>query len=256
MLITIFSYNVNGIRAAQNKGFATWLKQTSPDIICLQEIKAGLAQFDIPLYEHLGYKCFIHSAEKKGYSGVAILTKALPDNVIAGIGIIKYDSEGRVLRADFDDISLVCVYIPSGTMGGMRQDFKMEFLTDFRKYISNLRKERKKLLVCGDLNICHKPIDINHPELHQKSSGFLPEERAWFDEFINDGLVDTFRIFNQAPGEYSWWSYRANSRIKNLGWRIDYHIVTKILKENVTSASILKDVQHSDHCPVSVVLNL
>jgi exodeoxyribonuclease III len=253
---TILSYNVNGIRAALNKGLSDWLKSSSPDVFCVQETKAGPAQIDIPLFEHLGYHCYVHSAEKKGYSGVMILSKEEPLQVIQGMGIEKYDMEGRVLRADFPYFTLINVYIPSGTTGDVRQDFKMEFLDDFKNFINALRKEKSRILICGDYNICHKPIDINHPERHKNSSGFLPEERDWFDHFIADGLVDTFRLFNAQPEQYSWWSYRANSRAKNLGWRIDYHIVSDDLKPNVKEAGILKEVVHSDHCPVSVVLDL
>lgn len=256
MTKTIFSYNVNGIRAALNKGFADWLKKASPDIICIQETKADPAQIDILLFEQLGYRSYIHSAETKGYSGVMTLSKEVPKQIIAGIGIPKYDLEGRVLRTDFQDFTLINVYIPSGTMGDARQIFKMEFLADFRLFITELRKEKSKLLICGDYNICHKPIDINHPERHQKSSGFLPEERDWFDTFVSDGFVDTFRLYNNEPNQYSWWSYRANSRKKNLGWRIDYLLVTKALKQYVKNASILSEVEHSDHCPVSITLNL
>jgi exodeoxyribonuclease-3 len=252
----ILSYNVNGIRAAINKGLFDWLKSTLPDVLCIQETKAGTAQIDIPLFEHLGYNCYIHSAEKKGYSGVMTLCKEEPKQIIPGMGIAKYDLEGRLLRTDFDDYTLINVYIPSGTTGDIRQDFKMEFLGDFRNYINTLREEKSKVLICGDYNICHKPIDINHPERHKKSSGFLPEEREWFDQFIADGLVDTFRMFNDQPEQYSWWSYRANSRVKNLGWRIDYNIVTNELSPVVKNAGILKDVYHSDHCPVSVMLDL
>jgi exodeoxyribonuclease-3 len=256
MTKTIFSYNVNGIRAALNKGFAEWLKKASPDIICIQETKAGPAQIDIPLFEHLGYRCYIHSAETKGYSGIMTLSKEAPKQFVEGMGISKYDSEGRVLRTDYPGFTLINVYIPSGTTGGVRQNFKMEFLADFRLFIAKLRKEKSKLLICGDYNICHRPIDINHPERHQKSSGFLPEERAWFDTFVGDGLVDTFRLYNKEPHQYSWWSYRANSRKMNLGWRIDYHLVTEELKQYVKNASILSEAEHSDHCPVSVVLEL
>ncbi len=252
----ILSYNVNGIRAAINKGFVKWLKANSPDIICIQETKASPTQIEIPLFEYLGYHCYIHSAEKKGYSGVMTLSKEIPEQVVPGMGKDKYDMEGRVLRTDYPDFTLLNVYIPSGTTGGIRQDFKMEFLTDFRKFIRNLQKERNKLIICGDYNICHKPIDINHPERHKKSSGFLPEERAWFDDFIADGLVDTFRMFSSEPEQYSWWSYKANSREKNLGWRIDYHIVTDSLKNNIANAEILNNVQHSDHCPVTLVFNI
>ena len=254
MNIRIASYNVNGIRAALNKGLTDWIRNYSPDILCVQETKAGPAQIEVPLFEHLGYRAYIHSAEKKGYSGVMTLCKEEPLTIVSGIGMMKYDMEGRVLRTDFPDFTLINVYIPSGTTGDMRQDFKMEFLFDFTRYMDDIRKEKEKVLVCGDYNICHKPIDINHPERHKKSSGFLPEERAWFDEFVESGMIDTFRMYNDQPENYSWWSYRAGSRGKNLGWRIDYHLVTEALQPHVREASILTDVVHSDHCPVSVTL--
>lgn len=256
MINNIISYNVNGIRAAFNKGFAEWVKQASPDVLCIQELKALPSQVNIALFEHLGYNCYINSAEKPGYSGVAVFTKSIPQKVINGIGIEKYDIEGRLIRADFKDWTLINVYIPSGTTGDTRQDFKMEFLADFQKYINKVHQETDKILICGDFNICHKPIDINFPNKHLKSSGFLPEEREWFDKFISDELFDTFRMFSNQPDQYSWWSYRANSRAKNLGWRIDYHIVSRQLKDNVKNAGILNQVEHSDHCPVTVTLDI
>jgi exodeoxyribonuclease III len=252
----IISYNLNGIRAAFGKGLAEWLNQTSPDVFCVQELKAQPSQIDIPLFEHFGYNCYINSAEKPGYSGVATFSKIKPDNIRLGMGISKFDSEGRVLQTDFKDWTLVNVYIPSGTTGDLRQDFKMEFLVEFRNYIHYLCSNKKKVLICGDFNICHKPIDINHPNKHTKMSGFLPEERTWFDDFVADGLTDTFRMFNSMPEQYSWWSYRANSREKNLGWRIDYHMVSESFKSFVEKAEIFSKVEHSDHCPVSVVINI
>jgi len=252
----IISYNVNGIRAAFGKGLAQWIVQTSPDIICVQELKALPPQVDIPLFEHLGYNCYINSAEKPGYSGVGTFCKVRPANVIKGMGVNKFDIEGRIVQTDFENWTLVNVYIPSGTTGDVRQDFKMEFLSDFRDYINNLRKTKEKILICGDFNICHRPIDINFPNKHLKSSGFLPEEREWFEIFLEDGLIDTFRMFNSQPDQYSWWSYRANSRVKNLGWRIDYHLITEPFRNNVVTAEILNQVEHSDHCPVSVVLDI
>lgn len=254
MTKSVFSYNVNGIRAALNKGLAEWIQQNSPDVLCVQETKAAPAQIDTALLEHLGYHVYIHSAEKKGYSGVMTLCRQKPEQVSVGMDMMKYDIEGRVLRTDFSEFSLVNVYIPSGTTGGPRQEFKMEFLGDFSKFIDKIRTEKEKLIVCGDYNICHKPIDINHPERHKKSSGFLPEERAWFDEFVASGMLDTFRIFNDQPEQYSWWSYRAGSRGKNLGWRIDYHMASEAMKPFIKEAAIHPDAVHSDHCPVSVHL--
>lgn len=253
----IVSYNVNGIRAAMNKGLLDWLQQANADVVCFQEIKATEDQIDIISLQSLGYGyCYFHPAEKKGYSGVAILAKQKPDFVKVGMDMSKYDSEGRMLRIDYGDITLINVYIPSGTMGGIRQDFKMEFLADFTRFILDLRKERKEILICGDYNICHKPIDINHPERHQKSSGFLPEEREWFDQFVATGMVDTFRVYDQSPEKYSWWSYRAGARGKNLGWRIDYHLISEEAQHRLKAAAIHPDTYCSDHCPVSVEMDI
>ncbi|GBU07949.1 exonuclease III [Bacteroidales bacterium] len=251
----IISYNLNGIRSALSKGLIEWLEAENPDMFCIQETKAQPEQIETSHFENIGYKHhLIHSAQKKGYSGVAIFSKNAADYYEIGMGMEVYDSEGRVIRADFGDITLVCVYIPSGTTGDIRQEFKMKFLADFTNYLVELRKKRPNLIICGDYNICHKPIDINRPERHTKDSGFLPEERAWFDDFIDLGFVDTFRQFNCEKDQYSWWSYRAGARVKNLGWRIDYHIATASLKDRLKSAAILQQVVHSDHCPVVLSL--
>ena len=251
----IVSYNLNGIRSAMSKGLLDWLRTENPDVFCIQESKAQPEQIDTLAMQELGYHSYIHSAEKKGYSGVCIFSKQVPDRVEAGMGIPAYDSEGRVLRADFGDITIVCVYIPSGTTGDARQAVKMQFLEDFLQWVTALRKERPNIVVCGDYNICHKPIDINHPERQVGVSGFLPEEREWMDRWEASGMVDSFRLFDTAPERYSWWSFRAGARARNIGWRIDYHWVSEPLRSRIADARILTDAVHSDHCPVSLVLN-
>jgi len=253
----VLSYNLNGVRSAVNKGLADYLKVEDADIVCFQETKAQPEQIDSSLFWDAGYPhCFYHSAQKKGYSGVAILSKVQPDHVEIGMNNHNYDSEGRVIRADFGNFSVLCVYVPSGSMGDARQDFKMEFLADFLPFLTELRKERPNLLICGDFNICHKPIDINHPERHNNMSGFLPEERAWFDRLVESGFIDTFREFDQSSERYSWWNYRSFARERNLGWRIDYHLITPPLRDSLTGAQIHDSIVHSDHCPVSAVLSL
>ena len=248
----IISYNVNGIRAALGKGLADWLKEEQPDVFCLQETKAQNEQLNLPLFEQLGYQGYFVSAQKKGYSGVGILCKQTPDYVGYGMGNELYDSEGRVIRADFGDVTVVCVYIPSGTTGDVRQAFKMDFLADFEQFIRQLRKERPNVIVCGDYNIAHTPIDINHPERQVGVSGFLPEEREWLTHFIEGGMIDSFRIFDSRAEQYSWWTYRMGARKRNAGWRIDYHLVSEPLRNRLIGAGIMQEVVHSDHCPVWV----
>ncbi len=250
----IYSYNVNGIRAAISKGFIQWLETNSPDVICLQEIKATQDQIPLMEIEMLGYHHYWFPAKKKGYSGVAILSKIAPDNVVYGMGNPEYDDEGRFLRADFGDLSVVSVYHPSGTSGDERQDFKMKWLDFFHNYVNELRKERPQLVISGDYNICHEPIDIHDPIRNAKSSGFLPEERQWFTDFLNDGYIDSFRFMNKEPHHYSWWSYRANAKQNNKGWRIDYHILTENLNDRLKEVSIMPEVNFSDHCPIFVEL--
>ncbi len=251
----IISYNLNGIRAAISKGLLDWLSTANPDVLCIQESKAQPEQIDTDTFQRLGYHAYIHSAQKRGYSGVGIFSKQEADRVVVGMGIERYDAEGRVLRADFGDITVVCVYVPSGTTGGERQTFKMAFLEDFMHYLDALRKERPNIVVCGDYNICHKPIDINHPERQVGVSGFLPEEREWLDRLEASGMIDSFRVFDQSAEKYSWWSYRFASRSRNAGWRIDYHWVSEPLRSRLVGAKILNDAVHSDHCPVEVEIS-
>lgn len=252
----IITYNVNGIRAALKKGWIDWLKIANPDVICLQEIKANLEQVpEILLIEDLGYEHYWYPAQKKGYSGTAIFTKKTPKHVEYGCGFEDYDFEGRAIRLDFDEASVMSVYFPSGTTGDIRQDFKYKFLDDFQNYSNELLKEKEKLVICGDYNICHRPIDIHNPKSNANSSGFLPAEREWMEQFINSGYVDSFRYLNADPHHYTWWSYRAGARAKNLGWRIDYNMVSNALKDNIKGAKIWTDAVHSDHCPVELILD-
>lgn len=252
----VISYNINGIRAALRKGLDLWIKAAKPDVLCLQEIKANESQFDVQIFENLGYHTYWFSAQKPGYSGTAILSKIKPKSITYGMGHDLYDAEGRVLRADFDDFSIINVYMPSGSSGEHRQAFKYQFLDDFYTYIEQLLNTHDKLIVCGDYNICHQPIDIHNPQRNKNTSGFLPQEREWLTSFLGLGFVDTFRHFSDEPHHYSWWSYRANARAKNLGWRIDYLLASLPLQEHLSSAQILSQAKHSDHCPVVLSLEV
>ncbi|MGA0430640.1 MAG: exodeoxyribonuclease III [Flavobacteriaceae bacterium] len=251
----ILSYNVNGIRAALNKGFESWLQAANPDVLCLQETKALQEQVDTQVFEKLGYNHFWFSAQKRGYSGVAILTKKEPQSIVYGTGIEQMDFEGRVLRVDYPDVSIISLYLPSGTNTD-RLDYKFQFMDEFQAYIDELKKEVPHLVICGDYNICHQAIDIHDPVRNKTVSGFLPEERAWIDGFMRAGFIDSFRHLNPNPHHYSWWSYRANARANNKGWRIDYALVAERLENKILKSYILPEVKHSDHCPVGVELNL
>lgn len=250
----IITYNVNGIRAAMGKGLIDWMKSADPDVLCIQETKASPDQVGLLEFEELGYHMYWYPAQKKGYSGVAIFSKQIPLHVEYGCGEKKYDDEGRVIRADFSDYSVMSVYHPSGSSGDDRQAFKMEWLDFFQNYIDDLKKHRPNLVLSGDYNICHRAIDIHNPISNAKSSGFLPEEREWMEKFINSGFIDTFRYFNKEPHQYSWWSYRAGARGKNLGWRIDYNMVSEGMENRLKRAVMLPDAKHSDHCPVVLEL--
>src|SRR5690554_379144 len=246
----IISYNVNGIRAAIRKGFMEWLKAADPDVLCLQEIKAEPHQLEEGVLDDTPYYHYWHPAEKKGYSGVSIWTKEKPRHVEVGCGNEKYDREGRVLRVDFEDYSVISVYMPSGSSGDLRQAFKMEWLEFFQNYVDGLVKNIPNLIISGDYNICHTEIDIHNPKRNAKTSGFLPEEREWVSQFLESGFIDTFRHFNKEPHNYSWWSYRANARAKNLGWRIDYNMLSQTMEARLRRATILPEAKHSDHCPI------
>jgi len=250
----VLSYNVNGIRAAIKKGFLDWLQAANPDVICIQETKAQKEQLDLQLFEDLGYTYhYWFSAQKKGYSGVAVLSKIKPNQVVYGTGIETMDFEGHNLRLDFDKISVMSLYLPSGT-NDARLDFKLNYMAEFQNYINDLKKEIPNLLICGDYNVCHEEIDIHNPKQNKNTSGFLPIERKWIDDFINSGFIDSFRHLNKEPHHYSWWSYRANSRNNNKGWRIDYCMASEPLKEHITRSFILPEAKHSDHCPIGVEL--
>ncbi len=250
----IITYNVNGIRAAIKKGFMDWLASDPADILCLQEIKAQQEDIDSDRISELGYHQYWFPAQKRGYSGVAVFSRAEPREVFYGNGIQQSDAEGRVLQLDFEDWTLINAYFPSGTTGELRQTYKYKWLDEFYNYIHQLTKEGKQLVICGDYNICHKPIDIHDPVRNKNSSGFLPEERAWMDKFFDSGFIDAFRHFHSEPHQYSWWSYRARARTKNKGWRIDYISASRSLQPRLQEACILQDVVHSDHCPVRLQL--
>lgn len=256
MDIRIISYNVNGIRAAIRKGFLEWLDTNPGDIICLQEVKAQESDIDLDEFQRRGYRPYFFCAEKKGYSGVAILSRLLPDNMKLGHGKEQSDLEGRVIRADYGDITVVNAYFPSGTMGEERQSYKYQWLDEFLEYLKKLKKSRSQLIVCGDYNIAHKEIDIHNPKANKNKTGFLPEERAWMDKLFKTGFSDGFRQVNNEACQYTWWhQLRKSTRLENKGWRIDYINVTNNLANNISQGEILPDVKHSDHCPVSLTLH-
>ncbi len=251
----IISYNVNGIRAAIKKGFIDWLKTNPADIICLQETKATDADIDVKQLENLGFHHHWFSAQKKGYSGVAVFTKIKPDKVILGNGHTESDDEGRVIQVDFGKIRIINAYFPSGTSGDIRQEFKYKWLDEFMVYLNKLKKKYPNLVLCGDYNIAHQEIDIHDPKGNKNSSGFLPAEREWMTRFLDSGWVDSFRYKHKEPQRYSWWSQRFPSvRLNNKGWRIDYISVTEPLRDKIADADIFPDIKHSDHCPVYLEL--
>ena len=253
----IISYNVNGIRAAYKKGFIDWLKTDPADVICLQEIKAHKDDVDYKQLEALGFHHHWFSAQKKGYSGVAIFSKIKPDNIVIGNGLPASDFEGRIIQADFGDTRLINGYFPSGSSGAERQAFKYVWLDELQVWLDGIKKTYPKLILCGDYNIAHMDIDIHDPKGNKNSSGFLPQEKEWMTKFLASGWVDTFREFHKEPDRYSWWSQRFPTvRLNNKGWRIDYISVTNPLKAQLIDADIYPDIKHSDHCPIYVEIKL
>ena len=255
-LVKVISYNVNGIRAAIKKGFDQWVADNDFDIIMLQEVKANEDQVELEFLKDLGYHINWNSAQKKGYSGVATLSRIKPDRVIKGFKNDFFDAEGRVLRIDIGKTTFLNAYFPSGTMGDIRQEKKYEFLDLMFEHLQRLRKSRRRIVLSGDYNIAHDEIDIHNPKGNKNNSGFLPEERKWMTKFFEAGFIDVFRHFQKEPHHYSWWSYRANARNNNKGWRIDYHSTTKNMKKDLVGACILPDVKHSDHCPIQIDINI
>ena len=255
MSTSIISYNVNGIRAALRKGLLAWLTAARPHILCLQEVRAEKEVIDCQPFIDLGYQVYWMAAERKGYSGVATLTRIAPRKVSYGLAMEAYDKEGRLLRLDFEDFSLMNTYMPSGNSSSERLAIKHRWQEDFQRYIRGFMRKNANLILCGDYNVAHREIDIHDPVGNKKTSGFLPEERAWLTAFMAEGFVDSFRLFNQAPEQYTWWNTRIRAREKNMGWRIDYHLVSKALKDRVKRSIHLPEVYHSDHCPILLELD-
>jgi exodeoxyribonuclease-3 len=252
--VRILSWNVNGIRAAYKKGILNWFSKEQPDILCIQETKAMKEQLPQDLLNVNGYTSYFSSAERKGYSGTATYTKVNPVKVANGIGIKKFDSEGRFLITEFDEFILFNIYFPNGKAKKERLQYKMDFYEAFLKYLQKLLKQDKKIVICGDVNTAHKEIDLARPKANEKISGFLPEEREWIDKLLETGFIDTLRVFNQKPEQYTWWDMMTRARDRNVGWRIDYFFISDNLKDNLKSALILPEVMGSDHCPVGIEL--
>ena len=251
----VISWNVNGIRAAEKKGLYDWFAGESPDVLCVQETKAQPDQLSEDFTDVPGYHVHWMSAEKKGYSGVAIYTKEKPRDVEA-LGVAQFDSEGRTCVVHLDDLSLISCYFPNSQPGGKRLEYKLEYCETIRKLCLKMRKNRRKFVICGDFNIAHEPIDLARPKQNEKSAGYLPEERAWMGTFLESGFLDSFRLFTAEGGHYTWWSYIGRSREKNVGWRIDYHCVPDFMRDDIVSSAILPDVAGSDHCPVIITLDV
>ncbi|MBM2829466.1 MAG: exodeoxyribonuclease Xth [Gammaproteobacteria bacterium] len=253
----IITLNANGIRSAQRKGFYQWMQKQDADVVCIQEIKAQVDQLDKRILSPPGYFGFFNAAGKKGYSGVALYTRRKPDRIVQKLGWKQADMEGRFLQADFGKLSVVSIYLPSGSSGAERQAIKFDFMNRFMPILKKMRRQRRNYIICGDWNIAHKKIDLKNWRGNQKNSGFLPEERAWMDELFDIvGMVDTFRVVNQQEDQYTWWSNRGQAWAKNVGWRIDYQIVSPDLRDKVTNSEIYKDRRFSDHAPLIIEYNI
>jgi exodeoxyribonuclease III len=255
-ILKLLSWNVNGIRAIHKKGFLEWLNKESPDILCLQETKAHEEQLVDELKNVEGYQSYFCSGERKGYSGVAVYTKEKPLSIKKGFGIEKFDNEGRILIIEYPHFVLFNIYYPNGKKNAERLQYKMDFYDAFLNCVNNLKKIGKQVVICGDVNTAHKEIDLARPKENSTISGFLPEEREWVDKFLSNGYVDTFRMFNQEPKNYTWWDQVTRARERNVGWRIDYFFVNDEFKKNIKSSFILPDVMGSDHCPIGIEISL
>lgn len=254
--LKLISWNVNGIRAAHRKGFLEWFDNEKADLVSIQETKAQIDQLPKKLINIPNYTSYFHSAERKGYSGVATYSATCPNKVYEGMGIDKFDSEGRLQRLDFDKFTLLNIYYPNGGRDEERLQYKLDFYDAFLDYTNDLRDQGFNLVICGDLNTAHKPIDLARPKANEDVSGFLPIEREWVSKFLDNGYVDTFRMFNQDGENYTWWSYRTKARERNVGWRLDYFFVNEEFKNNVKNSYILSDVMGSDHCPICLEIKV
>lgn len=254
--IRLLSWNVNGIRAVERKEALNWFFEEKPDILCIQETKAHPDQLQKKLTQIDGYHAYFASAEKKGYSGVALYTKPEPKKVEYGFGLAHFDNEGRVIVADYDQFVLINVYFPNGKQSKQRLQYKMDFYDAYLDYANRLKADGRKIIMCGDVNTAHKEIDLAHPKSNEKTSGFLPEERAWIEKLVASGYLDTFRMFNDQPEQYTWWDVRTRARARNIGWRIDYFFISENLKDNIENAFIMPDIVGSDHCPIGIDIDI
>lgn len=252
--IKLISWNVNGIRAAAKKGLLDWIKKESPDVFCIQETKAWEEQLDDSIKNIPGYYSYFSQAYRKGYSGVAVYTKEEPKSIKRGFGVEEFDNEGRTLILEYELFTLFNIYFPNGKKDAVRLKYKLDFYDAFQTYAVNLKRKGKKLVVCGDVNTAHKEIDLARPKANEKTSGFLPEERAWIDRFLSEGFYDTLRLFTDKGEIYTWWDMITRARVRNVGWRIDYFFISDNLKNNITNAFTMPNVMGSDHCPVGIEL--